>query len=191
MPVVRSGNPAAEPLTLAEAKAHCRVDGADEDAYITALISAARLLCEHLTGRTLIRQTWVLTLDAFPDAIALPNPRVEDITSVQYVDTAGATQSLALSGVQLDRASDYANWLVPAYGFSWPATREQPNAVVVTYRAGYGATAADVPQLIKHWLLLTIGSMYAQREALTDKPTSKLGDRFYDGLLDPYRVPGV
>ena len=56
--------PAGEPLTLAEAKPHLRVDLNDDDALITALISAAREQVEFLTGQRLITQTWELELAA-------------------------------------------------------------------------------------------------------------------------------
>ena len=37
---------ASEPITLTEAKNFLRVDGTDDDTLITALISAAREMCE-------------------------------------------------------------------------------------------------------------------------------------------------
>lgn len=50
--------PAEEPVTLAEAKAHLRVSGTDEDAYIDALVKAARGRAESLTRRQLITATY-------------------------------------------------------------------------------------------------------------------------------------
>ena len=82
--------PILEPMTLAEAKLHLRVDGTDEDDLITALIVAARRRAEHLLTRALITQTWELTLDEFPAAdIQLPKPGVLSIVSVKYLDSAG------------------------------------------------------------------------------------------------------
>ena len=49
--------PGEEPVTLAEAKAWCRIDGADDDALLAALIAAARLQVESLTGRALMTQS--------------------------------------------------------------------------------------------------------------------------------------
>src|SRR5690242_18760477 len=54
--------PGEEPVSLAEAKAFARIDGSDEDALVGALIAAARLHVESLTGRALITQTWRLVL---------------------------------------------------------------------------------------------------------------------------------
>ena len=63
--------PTAEPVTLAEAKTHCRVDTSDDDTYITTLIKAARLYTEEATNRALITQTWDWYFDSFPYYSAL------------------------------------------------------------------------------------------------------------------------
>lgn len=42
-----------EPITLAEAKAHLRVEHDADDAYISALITAARQYCEEFQNRFL------------------------------------------------------------------------------------------------------------------------------------------
>lgn len=58
--------PAAEPVSLAEAKAHLRVDISDDDALINALIVAARRSVELITGQRLMAQTWQYFLDRYP-----------------------------------------------------------------------------------------------------------------------------
>ena len=58
--------PTGEPVSLAEAKLHLRVDVDDDDALIGSIISAARQAAETLTGRQLITSRWKLVLDAFP-----------------------------------------------------------------------------------------------------------------------------
>ncbi len=186
MGLIRTGNPAAEPVTLAEAKAHLRVDSSDEDALIAAMISAAREAAEHETGRTFVSTPWRLTLDQFPTSIALPMPRVTAVTQIHYVDGDGITQALNPAGYQLIADSEYEAWIEPAYGYSWPAVRAQAEAVRVTYIAGW-SNAAAVPQAIKQWMLLAIGDMYASREATV---IGTIAERlsFVDRLLDPYRV---
>ena len=75
MALIRITAPATEPIDLATAKLHCRVDGTDEDTLIAALIVAAREQAEHETGRALVTQTWEQVHDAFPDAFVLRRRR--------------------------------------------------------------------------------------------------------------------
>ena len=181
--------PAAEPVTLAEAKLHCRVDIGDDDALINALITAARQKCEHETGRALMSQTWEKTLDAFPDAIELPNPPVSSIVSVNYMDVHGVEQTLASASCTLDNASDNSlHYLVPAYGHAWPDTLPDINVVKVRYAAGY-ADASHVPATLKAWMLMAIGTLYRQREVIiTGGIVAEVPRDFFSGLLDPYRI---
>lgn len=185
----RTGNPDTEPVTLADAKAHLRVDGTDEDAYITSLIGVALVAAEERLERTLVSTTWRLTLDGFPDAIKLTMPPIVSVQSLTYLDAAGVQQTLAPADYVLDAVSE-PGYLVPAPGKAWPSTQSgRINTVTVDYTAGYGATAADVPAPIKHWILLSIGEMFMNREGSAERPAVAHG--FADRLLDPFRVWGV
>ena len=173
-----------EPVTLAEAKLHLRVDDTAEDALITALISAARETCEDRIDGTIPVTGWRLTLDAFPDAIKLPRGPVASVESVKYLDADGMQQALSALDYLVDTVST-PGYIVPAYGKAWPETREQINAVEVEYTAG----SATTPAALKAWMLLAIGDMYANREASSDRPVVVQG--FADRLLDPFKVWGV
>jgi len=188
MSLQRTIAPTAQPVTLAEAKTHLKVDQADEDTLITMMIAAATQAAEHAIGRVLMAQTWKLTLDAFPEAFELTKVPVNSVTSVQYTDTTGTLQTLASNLYTLDNADDtgYA-YLLPAYSTEWPDSREQANAVAVTYSAGY-ANAAAVPELVRFWILLQVGAMYANRQLEGKTQTYPLG--FADRLLDRYKVWG-
>ena len=187
MALVLVSGPSEEPVTLAQAKAHCRADGSDDDALITALIVAARQRAEHETGRAFCTQTWKLTLDAFPvAAIAVPVPPLVSVTSVKYVDPAGTLQTLSGSAYSV-HTNPLIGLIAPAYNTSWPATRDDYEAVTVDFTVGYGAAAA-VPQAIKQWMLLAIGTWYAQREGIAAGVQAELPRGFWDALLDPFRV---
>lgn len=163
--------PTAEPVTLAEAKAQLKVDASADDALITSLITAARQQAEETGafgfshGRALVTQTLALFLDGFPDAdgaIEVPRPPLASVTSITYVDTAGTTQTLASSDYTVDAKSKPGR-VAPAFGKSWPATRDVINAVTVTFDAGYG-TAAAVPESIKREIKALLVHLYERRE---------------------------
>lgn len=178
--------PAVEPVTLAEAKAHLRVTGTDEDALVSALIVAARSFAEECTGRAFVTQTWDYVLDAFPcAAFELPKAPLQSVTSVSYVDTDGATQTLDSGLYKVDAITDPGR-IAPAYGETWPSTRAEENAVTIRFVAGYGLAAA-VPQPIKQALLLMTGQQFEHREATAEGSWSRL-PLGVDALLGLYRV---
>lgn len=180
--------PTAEPITLAQAKAHLRVEVSDDDTLIGALITAAREAAESSTQRALMLQTWELSLPCFPpsDAIRLPKAPLSSLTSISYVDSDGETQTMAEAAYQLDVHSEPAR-ILPAYGTTWPTTREHPNSVLVRYQAGY-ADADAVPAQIKAWMLLRIGSLYENRESTTGLTMNGLP--FIARMLDQYKIWG-
>ena len=185
MALRRLTDAATEPITTAEAKTHLRVTAATDDTYIDTLVKAVRQVTENELRRSLITQSWVRTLDEFPEAIELHYPPVIAVTSVKYYDTAGTQQTLAATEYPLDYQSE-PGWMVPALDVVWPDTLDAVNAVEVIYTAGYG-TAADVPQAIKAWILLHVGHLYENREA-TMPGISITPLPFTGSLLDPYRV---
>jgi uncharacterized phiE125 gp8 family phage protein len=204
MPLLQTVPPASEPITLTEAKAHLRVDVTDDDAYITALITAAREYAEGLTDRQFITATWSLVLDAFPGpslmgvpagvpfsmpghAVQLEKSPIQTVSSIQYLDMAGTLQTMP--------SSDYATELVsapgritPAFGKIWPVTLPQIGAVKITFVAGYG-NAAAVPQGIKNWMLIRLATLYENREEVALMNRGKIEPLPYvDRLLDSYCV---
>lgn len=191
MPLKLITGPTVEPVSVAEAKAHLRVEHSDDDALIGALITAARQSAEHELGRALITQTHELVLDAFPVAeIDLQLPDVQSITSVKYIAADTATEvTLASTDYSLD-ADSTPCWLLPAYTVGdWPATLDTTNAVRIRFVAGFGAAGTDVPAAIRQWILLGIGTMYAQREAVAvGSALAELPRGYVGALLDPWRV---
>lgn len=184
MGLVLTSGPAAEPLTLAEAKAHCRVDGSDDDTLITALIVTARRMAEQATGRALVTQSWRYLLDAFPvAAIDLPQPPLVSVESVKYIASDGTLTTIASTDYTV-HTSALLGLVAPAYGMSWPSPRDVREAVRIEFTAGYGAAAA-VPNDIKQWMLLQICHWYDNRQAAGEKRDPL---PYVDALLDPYRV---
>lgn len=158
---------AVEPITLAELRAHLRLDTVGgvhpDDTMIQAQLIAAREFAEHYTGRMLAPVTLELALDAFPaGAIELTGSPVASITSIKYIDLAGTEQTLDPAAFSLN---DYgiAAKVEMAYTTPWPATRDIANAVKVRYVAGYVAA----PGIAKAAMLLLVGHLYENRQEAT------------------------
>lgn len=180
--------PASEPVSVAEAKTHLRVSHSSEDSYIGVLITAAREAAEHQLRRALLTQTWRRTLDYFPDAIELAYPPLQSVSHVKYVDLAGQLQTLASAGYTVDDERE-PGYVVPAYGYSWPSTLDDINAVEVQFICGW-QSAADVPAVVRQWILLMTAHHYENREASVPGVTM-VPLPYLDGLLDAYRIYAV
>jgi uncharacterized phiE125 gp8 family phage protein len=185
--------PAAEPLSLTEAKLHLKVDISTDDDLITSLIKAAREACENFTGRSLITTAWELYFDVFPSRnlglIELPKCPALAVSAVSYTDADGVTQTVSSALYQLDIVSEPAR-LLPVDGNAWP-TDVKPykvNAVKVAFTAGYGSAGSSVPESIRTAMRLLLGLLYENREAVnignlvTELPIG------VQNLLWPYRV---
>ena len=186
MPLTLATAPVIEPVTVAQARAHLRIDGNDHDDVIAQLVRAARRRAEAHTRRALVTQTWDLTLDDFPLwQIDVPRPPLQSVTHIKYIDTAGVQQTLSSVLYTVDTKSEPGR-ITPAYGQSWPTARDQVNAVEVRFVAGFGMDSA-VPDDIKSAILLMVGHLFEHREEVTDLQTYKLPFAV-DALLDHHAV---
>jgi uncharacterized phiE125 gp8 family phage protein len=187
---VRTVAPATNPVTLTEAKAHCRVDHTDDDTLIGLLISSATAHLDGyagILGRALVTQTWRQDFGGFSDPLRLALCPVASISSITYFDADNATQTLAGSvyGLFTDEFGAYVA-LKPDQSF--PSVYSREDAVSVTYVAG--VADSDVPAPIKHAILLLVGHWYANREAVSESQMSEL-PMAVDALIRPYRRVGV
>lgn len=62
----------SEPVTVAEAKLHLRIDNADDDDLISVLITSARKWAEDYCDRTFVESKYTMELDSFYGAIGSP-----------------------------------------------------------------------------------------------------------------------
>ncbi|MEG8220126.1 hypothetical protein OSJ57_05750 [Sphingomonas sp. HH69] len=170
MPLILDTAPATDPVTLAEVKAHIRVIHADEDASIADMILAATHRFDGRDGSLglcLITQSWTLTLDAFTAEIAIPLPPCQSIDAITYVDPDGVTQTLDAAAYQVfGLGSANGAKVRPAYGTSWPAIRNQPDAVAITFTAGFGDNPGDIPEPIRTAIKMRVGHLYENRESV-------------------------
>lgn len=168
--------PAAEPVTLDQAKAWLRVEsGTDEDALIAALIPAARARAEWNTGRAFITQAWTLWLDRAALCIDIPLPPLQSVASVTLYAPDGTAAVLDAGAYTVDLAGSR----VLLHGM--PQNLRAVNAVAIAFTAGYGA-AGDVPGAIGQAILQIVSALYEHRGGdAVPTPDNALA------LLAPYR----
>ncbi len=176
--------PAGEPVTLAEAKAHLRVDTDDEDALIEGLITVAREHLERETGLALMTQGFRLALDRWPDdgVIRIERGPVSAIETVTVYDEAGEPSLVSLDDHLLEGNSRPARLWLP----ETPAPGRAINGIEIDFIAGFGDTGADVPGTLKRAMLSHVALMFSVRAAvsLEDQPAAMPAG--YERLIAPY-----
>lgn len=177
--------PATEPVSLAEAKMHCRVEHDAEDALISSLIQAARELVEETTGRALITRTLEWRVDRWATLLYLPYPPAISVVQISYTDAAGATATLPSTAYVLRTG------VTPAYirldAAQRPAVElARDGAIAIRYQAGYGA-AENVPMAFRQAILLLVGHWHLNREAASSANQSEL-PLAVSALLAPHRL---
>lgn len=171
------------PVTLEQVKQQLRIDNTDEDVLLQGFIAAATEYAQGYTWSQFITATFVERRDYFPAAISpmqLARNPSPSVTSIQYIDTAGVTQTLDPSLYVVDPYIVPA-LIVPAYTRFWPTTRWHVNDVTVTYTAGYGSIPESVPQEIRQAILLKVSQLFWGRG---ENGVSKGSDETIKTLLD-------
>lgn len=181
--------PAAEPVSTADAKTHMRVTTSADDTYIDALVKAARMALESNLNRQFISTTYYFYLDQWPAVILLPRPPVSSVTSISYVDSDGATQTWSSSNYQVDSPTNALARIMPAYGRTYPTIRDTVfKPITVEYVAGYGTAGSDVPEHIILAIKMLAAHWYEERSPVVIGTTPKALPFTVDALVEPYRV---
>lgn len=186
--LVRTEDAAVEPISVTDMKAHLRVDISDDDSYIGALITAARQYLEEITGRALITQTWRYSFNQWYEwEIELPRAApLQSVSSIQYYDVNNALQTLDSAVYQVDTDVDPGR-IRPLWGQIWPSVYYRMAAIQVTFVAGYGDAASNVPAPLIQAIRFLVGHWYENRASVdTDvKAAIKVPDTFA-ALVAPY-----
>lgn len=165
----RAAQPVVEPVSLADAKTHLRVDTESDDDQILALITAAREWCENYTQRTFVHTQWTMTFDTFPWEIELPRPPVavasgNTATTITYAMETGGTATLATSEYRVDRTSE-PGVIRTVYAGTWPSHLLDRNSISVTWWGGYGEDGTKVPKVVRAAILMLVAYWYERRLA--------------------------
>jgi len=182
--------PAAEPVTLSDAKAFLRVGHDAEDGLIMQLIASARQRVEAETGRALISRTYSETLDAWdvPGRIAangrqfrLLMPPLLSVSSVTTYDANGAGTVWDAANYFVDIASDPGRIAVRSGGFPRPGRAIA--GIEILFAAGYGASTDDVPEALREAVMRLTADAYLNRDGQAERPLPLA----VQSLLAPYR----
>jgi hypothetical protein len=184
--------PVVEPVTLALAKQHLRIDATNtlDDALISTYLVAARQYAEKYTHRAFFAQQWVLSLDHFPAflesgtlpigshnewpyfqfyweplTIRLPWPTTVSVESITYTDLTGTVQTLDPATYYADVSSEPAR-IIPRSNMFWPYAQQYiPGSVQVAFTAAT-YTASTCPQSVTLAVLMLAAQWYENREAV-------------------------
>lgn len=188
---VRTAAPEEFPVSLDEVKAHCRVDGNDSDAVLSAYLAAA---VDHLDGyagvlgRALVTQTWRQDFCGFSSVMRLAVWPVGEISSITYFDAENVSQTLDASiYMNLEDARGAFVTLKPDQ--VWPSSYRRPDAVSVTFVAG--TEADEVPAAIKVAILMLAANWFENREAVVTGASAAPLPMGVSALIAPYRRVGV
>ena len=207
----RTTDATSEPVTQAEAQLWLKQSDDTDDNIVDLLIEGARTMTEDYCERAWINQTWEYMLDAVPegadaddwkithgwpmtltapvgdgDVIEIPRPPLSSVTSVQYYNDANTAATFSADSYTVDswgigqRGRIYLD-----SGASWPSEIRKRNAILVTFVAGYGATAASVPAAVKTAIRTIIEANYDWRAGEMEFPAMA------QELLKPYVVQSV
>ena len=182
--------PASEPVSLADAKAWLRVDITDDDALITGLIPAARMVCEAICKKSFVNRQYMWTFDYFPNRLVVqpatvvwdswlnarlypytqaqvltpPKTPLVSIDLIQYYDLTGTLQTLSSAAYTVETGT--MGRVSPTPGTQWPATQDRIGCVLITFTAGEGASSANVDANVITAINMLVAHWYRNREAV-------------------------
>lgn len=188
MNLIQITPPTALPVSLSEVKEHCNELSSDHDPKLIGFIFAAVVSVESYLRRSLITQTWEAQHDKFFKFMYLPRGPIQSVSSLTYVDGAGAAQVLAADQYTVD-ASHEPPRIFPAYGVSYPATRDIPAAVKIRYIAGYGNKSHQVPEPIRHAIKMIVADLFNNPES-SIMDISRSENPALQMMLSPYKSHG-
>ncbi len=177
--------PAEEPVTLAEARGFLRLDGVEENALVTALITAARTTLEAETRRAFVTQGWRLVLDAWPGRdISLPLAPVVAVEAVR-VDAGEGAATLDPSVFDMDLGAEPPR-LAARRGMRLAQPAAGIGGIEIDFTAGYGA-AADVPEPLRQATLMLVAHWFEARGPVAFGATAADIPLTVAALVAPYR----
>lgn len=144
-------------VSLADAKAHLRVEDSTDDTLITSLISTAGEIVEEYTGTYLSSCSFIYYADRFSSVMKIHVGPGVRINEVEYIKDDGTTNTWASSNYHVDLLS----YPMRVQFEDLPTgVDDRVHAVRIKGDAGY----TTVPSALKSAMLLIIGHLYEHRK---------------------------
>jgi uncharacterized phiE125 gp8 family phage protein len=186
MIVTTLAGPAAEPVSLAEAKDYLRIAGDGQDELVAGLVGAARARIEELTGVAMIVRTLRVSLDGWPRGtmerrgVRLPVRPAGALSAVRVFDAYGeAAVATSRFTLPAGRAAKLM-WTDGAF----PRPGQRVGGIEIDYAAGFG----EAPEDVADGLRLAVKRLAAHAYIARD-PETMSGALPVDvaGLIGPWR----
>lgn len=152
------------PITLEELKAHLCVVEDFQDELLRSYLEAAVDWARETTRRAISKRDYLITRDRFPSGLwDLPLGKIQEITSVKYIDANGLVQTWGGSPLpyEVDLATDFSPRLRPKQNQSWPSTGDFMSAAQVNCTAGWDQS--DIPFTVRSAILLKCAELSEAR----------------------------
>lgn len=183
--------PTSEPVTVAEAKFHCKIEDTDHDTYIGALITVAREYAESYQNRAIATQTWLLTLDDFPcGPIFIPMANLQAVNSFEYLDQDGMLSQLEEDTNFVVDIYSHPGRISPVQNTFWPTSNRQPGNVHIEFDCGYvvDEDTDQIPQATKQAILLLVAHLFETRQPIATGTIVAKIPFAVDALLDMNKI---
>ena len=149
------------PEAVAEAKAHLRLEGDDEDALIGRLIAAAISVCEGFTGTQLLTRTAQESIPIGNEWRRLSLTPIQAITAVTGLASDGTGYALAGDAYGADIDGNGDGWVRVTH----PGTARR---FTVTFTAGRAGAWSDLPEALRQGVIRLAAHLYTHRDAADD-----------------------
>jgi uncharacterized phiE125 gp8 family phage protein len=197
MPLYRVSRSTTAAVSLADMKAHLRVDFDDDDDLIEAFTEAATQHldgADALLGRALVKQTYDLKLRTFScEPVRIPLPPLISVDWIKYFDGNNAEQTFSADVYEVAGiGGSQAAAIHLKSGQAWPTLYRVAEPMTIRFTAGYvndgNSPPGEIPAPITAAIKLLVGTLYANRETVVIGETAIMLPWAAEALLWPLRV---
>ncbi len=180
--------PALEPVSLADAKAHLRLDSDDDDQLLSAAIVAARVHVEALTRRLLIEQGWRVYLDQWPRKriVRLTPAPLISVDAVTIYDANGDPIVVSEDDYEVDAVAVPGRLVLS--GAAPVTVGKAVNGIEIDVTAGYGPSSLEVPAPLRQAIMMLVAHWYEHRGVVGHDMAGAIPPHGFDALVAPYRI---